>query len=137
MWGASQRIAPIHRIEEGLDDQERMQVQTLIIDKGFREDTTRFSESKFIGDNVHENWIRAYEQNRILRSSLSAITVDFDFNKYHDLYPLDYVNVEWERQLDNKVVTPIIGEWLIVKNEIQVIKSTYSQVVKVAREQLA
>lgn len=135
-WGGGKRIAPFHNVEEGANDEVWSNVSQQILGTGIREDARRVTEYQLINDNVHDNWIKANEQNRILRASLNALNIDFHFHEYKSLFPLDYIKVQWKDvQKDSpEIITPITGEWIVLHSRILVSSNTYQQHVKVARE---
>lgn len=145
IWGCGERSTPMHTLEEGSDDQtdilkteSSVLVTPQILTSGIREESKRFTESQFINDNVHSNWWRAYEQNRILKSSLNTIQIEFDFMEYYDLYPLDYFEILWKKQHSDseEMIIPVGGNWLAIKTELVVKDMMYSQRIRLAREEL-
>lgn len=135
-WGGSKRKIPQHWIEDGTDETIDVEVKQLILGTGMKEDSVRTMEAQFIGDNVHKNWHKALVQNQILRGSLSAVTLEFQFDKFVPLYPLDYVKVDWQKQDGGGSNQPIGGEWLVIGSRIIIARGTYQQVIKVSRERL-
>jgi len=146
VWGGGERITPMHTLEEGTDDEvdkldrQSVKVEQQILKKGVREEAKKYTEYQFLNDNVHSNWWRAYEQNRILRSSMGAINIEFHFPVYHKIFPLDYFKIQWNKQRTaaegSEMVIPVGGDWLAVGSQLMITKGQYQQKLKLSREQL-
>jgi hypothetical protein len=134
-WGGGKRIAPIYRQDQGSFDEEWNTVTPQVLKEGTSQKVPRFTESSWINDNVHKNWRKAEEQNRILRASLSAQYINFYFHTYQPLFPLDYVNVVYSKNDKAKTpVLPIQGEWLCIGSNLFMSSMTFQQRMLFTRE---
>jgi hypothetical protein len=115
MWGGKERTIPVHKLEEGTDEEETGSISPKIAPKIGIVDTSRIQETAIMNDNVHKKWWEAYRQNRQYRSSMSASSIGVSLNRYYGLYPLDAVEVKYQRQSNNELLVPFNGLWLISK----------------------
>lgn len=134
-WAGLKRNILVQNMEDGTDSETTLEATQQIVGVGF-DQVERFQEREMVNENLHENWWQAVTQNRVLRASLSAITIKCRLNVYTPLFPLDYVTVNWQRIRDNQPVQMFGGEWLVAANRISIMDSHYEQIVVLARESL-
>lgn len=122
-------------MEEGTDDLVETNATTQIVSPGLRDGLVKYNEGTYLNDNIHPEWIRAYEQNVQLKASLSADAISIPLVEYSPVRLLDRVNFIYLRPEDG-IQEKVSGEWLVVGGNLQILGNTFQQYLTLSRERI-